>query len=221
MSPRPALEHIRRPQILEAASQTITERGLAATRIADVAERVGTSGPSLLYWFSSKDELLSEALRYGEETFYGGMTAILANYETPAERLRALVESALADYDWTLWMELWTRALRDEGTAETRLHLDRRWRGAIEREIREGQARGDFSDEHAAEHAAAILACLLDGLAVQGTLDDPDFPAERIRDIVLEMAEALLGAPLPELPDLDLSPLSANGKGAVAREGER
>src|SRR5262249_50291658 len=62
VSPRPQIDHIRRPQLLRAAADVIVERGLASTRIADVAERAGTSPPAVLYWFRSKDELLAEAL---------------------------------------------------------------------------------------------------------------------------------------------------------------
>jgi len=43
VSPRPQIDHIRRPQLLRAAADVIVERGLASTRIADVAERAGTS----------------------------------------------------------------------------------------------------------------------------------------------------------------------------------
>ena len=50
MSPRPQIEHIRRPQLLDAAAGVIAERGIASTRIADVAERAGTSPPAVLYW---------------------------------------------------------------------------------------------------------------------------------------------------------------------------
>ena len=42
MTPRPAIDHIRRPQILRAAAEVITERGLSATRIADVAAQGGS-----------------------------------------------------------------------------------------------------------------------------------------------------------------------------------
>ena len=62
MSPRPQIDHIRRPQILGAAAEVIAERGLGSTRIVDVADRAGTSPPAILYWFDSKEELLSEAL---------------------------------------------------------------------------------------------------------------------------------------------------------------
>jgi AcrR family transcriptional regulator len=55
LSPRPQIDHIRRPQILEAAAQVIAERGVSGTRVADVAKRAGTSAPAILYWFGSKD----------------------------------------------------------------------------------------------------------------------------------------------------------------------
>ena len=50
MSPRPNIDHIRRPQILAAAAEVIAERGVAGTRIADVAARSGVSPPAVLYW---------------------------------------------------------------------------------------------------------------------------------------------------------------------------
>ena len=39
MSPRPSTAHVRRPAILGAAAEVISERGVSNTRISDVAER--------------------------------------------------------------------------------------------------------------------------------------------------------------------------------------
>lgn len=197
MSPRPQLDHIRRPQILGAASEVISERGIAGTRIADIAARAGTSGPALLYWFDSKDALLAEALSFGEQSFYDRVTERLEILRTPGERLRLLIESAVDDYDWTLWMELWTRALRDSEIAATRLRLDRQWRSEIAREVRAGRDSGEFADCDP-DAVAQILACLIDGLAVQATLEDPDFTPARMREHALGIAERLLGVELPE-----------------------
>ena len=83
MSPRPQIDHIRRPQLLAAAADVIAERGLAGTRIADVAERVGTSSAAVLYWFSSKDELLAEALIADEERFADELVTALADIDGP------------------------------------------------------------------------------------------------------------------------------------------
>lgn len=218
MSPRPQIDHIRRPQILEAAASVIADRGVGATRIADIAERAGTSGPALLYWFESKDELLGEALGFAEQGFYEGLTDRLLLLERPAERLRLLIEASVYDYDWTLWMELWTRALRDDRTAETRRRLDERWRNEIEREIAAGQAAGEFAEHDPPDRVAAILASLLDGLAVQATLGDPGFPPNRIRELTVEIAERLLEA---ELPELDKEILEGLSEPRLLAGGER
>ena len=60
----------RREQMLRAALDVIVERGYADTRIADVAERTGTSPALVIYYFKTRDQLLTEAIRYSEDTWY-------------------------------------------------------------------------------------------------------------------------------------------------------
>ena len=64
MSVRPKLTQKRRTQMLEAAAEVIGERGLCDTRIADVARRAGLSPALVVYYFGSKEKLLTEALAY-------------------------------------------------------------------------------------------------------------------------------------------------------------
>ncbi len=201
MSPRPNMEHIRKPQILAAAAAVITERGMAATRIADVAERAGTSPAAVLYWFDDREQLLNEALASSEDRFYESLTERLERRETPGERLRLLLEASADEYDWTLWMELWTRALRDEEARETRQRLDDRWRDEIALHVRRGQADGEFSSARDPDEVALLLASLLDGLALQATLNDRQVGPQRMRELSLDAAGRLLGAGLPELDD--------------------
>jgi AcrR family transcriptional regulator len=195
VSPRPQIDHVRRPQLLEAAAGVIAERGIASTRIADVAERAGTSPPAVLYWFDSKDELLAEALTVDEERYYRKLTGRLEALESPGERLRLLLESSAEEYDSRLWMEIWTRALRDRSTRRVRRRLDQRWRKQIAEVIRDGQRAGEFGDADP-DDVALVLASLIDGLALQVTLGDPDVPKERMLARVLDIAERLLQADL-------------------------
>ena len=60
----------RREQMLRAAIAVIEERGFPETRIADVAARAGTSPALVIYYFKTKDQLLTEALRYAEDAWY-------------------------------------------------------------------------------------------------------------------------------------------------------
>jgi AcrR family transcriptional regulator len=216
LSPRPQIDHIRKPQLLAAAAEVIGERGLAGTRIADVAERAGTSPPAVLYWFGSKDELLTDALTFDEDRFYGSVRERLAGLEHPRDRLRVLIEACAAEYDCRLWMEVWGRALLDRGTAVARQRLDDRWRDQIAEVIRAGQHLGEFAGADP-EDVAAIITSLLDGLAVQATLGDPAVAPERMRDLALCAAERLLDCELSQ-PDREaLAVAPGGGTAGVAR----
>src|ERR1700712_2462871 len=110
MSPRPKVEHLRRPQIIAAAAELLYERGLFDTRIGDIAERAGTSSPTILYYFESKDRLLEEAVDHDDRQFYARQSEGQGRYERASDKLVHLVEETslgpggLSDY--TLWMEI-------------------------------------------------------------------------------------------------------------------
>ena len=197
MSPRPQIDHIRRPQLLAAAAEVIAERGFAATRIADVAERAGVSPSTLLYWFDSRDALLAEALAHAERSFHDEMAVALERIDDPGLKLVTLIDCSIGgDDDWSLWMELWTLALHDFSMRSLRQRLDDLWRGQICEVIAEGQERGAFAGPDP-ERSALELAALIDGLAVQVALGDRRVSAELMRSTCLEVAERLLEVELP------------------------
>src|SRR4051795_9122490 len=86
-----AVADVRRDQMLAAASTLIAERGFSETRIADVAKRVGASPALVIYYFGTKDTLLTEALRYSENKFYVTVDQMLEVTPGVRERLEALV----------------------------------------------------------------------------------------------------------------------------------
>ena len=161
MSPRPRLDHVRRPELLAAAAAVIRQRGLENARVADVAEEAGTSAPSVLYYFASKAELLKEALTSAEERFYEELALELEGIESAARAARSRSSTPAAgegDYDAALWMELWARALRDPELAATRAELDGRWRRSIAEVVRYGQERGEFGPADPEEFAVLLAS---------------------------------------------------------------
>ncbi len=193
MSPRPTTGHVRRPAILKAAAEVIAERGVIGTRIADVAERAGTSAPGVLYWFSSKDELLTEALRFSDDRFYADLNEQLAPLESAPDKLARIVQLwPSEDDEGVLWMELWVRALRDPEVNAARERLDARWRAAITDVVRDGQAAGEFA-EIDAEKFALTLAALMDGFAIQLALGDPAVTPELVQEHCMALVEERLG----------------------------
>ncbi len=194
MSPRPTTGHVRRPAILKAAAEVIAERGVIGTRIADVAERAGTSAPGVLYWFDTKDELLTEALSFADDRFYEELHGELAELDGARARMTRIIEvwPAEGDDEAVLWMELWVRALRDPEVKAARERLDGRWRAAIADVVREGQATGDFGSVDADEFALT-LGALMDGFAIQLALRDPAVTPERVYGHCMALVQERLG----------------------------
>jgi AcrR family transcriptional regulator len=203
MSPRPKITEVRREEIVRAALEVISERGFQDTRVADIAERARTSAPAVLYHFESKGEILDAVVSLAEDRFYDGVEATLAEDVGPAERLVRFMESAARGDDgeatvamWRMWLEIWTRALRERHTARTRQLLDRRWRAVLAATITEGIRAGEFSAAADASQVALLLASLMDGLAVQLALGDPDVGPDTMTETLVLAAERMLDADL-------------------------
>jgi AcrR family transcriptional regulator len=199
MGARPKLTQKRRTQMLEAAAEVIGERGLCDTRIADIAERAGLSPALVVYYFGSKEKVLTEALAYAEDLFYIEAFRELTGIEGASEKLVRLIELACPaverseiDEYWALWVELWSRALRNDEAARKREALDQRWRSTIAEVVREGQRTGEF-ELCDPERFATYLAALMDGLSLQGLLHDSVVNSELINEMCLDAAAQQLG----------------------------
>jgi AcrR family transcriptional regulator len=189
-----AVADVRRDQMLAAASTLIAERGFSDTRIADVAKRVGASPALVIYYFGTKDSLLTEALRWSERSFYAATEEMLKATEKLRDRLEVLVEWTLvADKqqditgDWGLWFDLWAQAFRHPEVKKDRAELDAQWRDLIVRVVQAGVDAGEVGPIDV-ETFAIMWGSLLDGLVVQVALDDPVVDVERARTVALGVA---------------------------------
>ena len=191
---REAVADVRRDQMLVAASHLIAERGFTDTRIADVAERVGASPALVIYYFGTKDSLLTEALRWSEGSFYSAVEEMLLDTPALQDRIENLVTACLpvaeeTPDDWGLWFDLWAQAFRHPEVKKDRVALDKQWRDLIARVVQAGVDNGEIG-ELDVEAFAVMWSALLDGLVVQVALDDPlvDVPyAQRVaRDVAVK-----------------------------------
>jgi AcrR family transcriptional regulator len=195
----------RREQLLLAAIDVIVERGYADTRITDVAERAGTSPALVIYYFKTRDALLTEALRYSEDSWYAAGVKRLEEIPDAAGQLTEMIAMTLIPSppdgpgtdpgergEWRLWLDLWALSPRNPGVASVRHEFDVRWRHAIRDIVLAGQAAGEFAAVDA-DDFALMLSALLDGMAVQVALEDPDIPPVRAYDLALAFAAGQLG----------------------------
>jgi AcrR family transcriptional regulator len=188
----------RRRRILAAAVEVLKDKGFAGARIADVAAVAGTSPALVVYHFKTLDGALAEALGSVEDDFYDDLSHALPPKASAVERLRVLGElgcdTGPAVGNWSLWMEVWVRSLRDGQANALRRALDSRWRQTLREVIEAGVAEGEFT---CPDPSATVvrLAALMDGLAVQVALRDPDVPEALMSELWLEAAASEVGIP--------------------------
>jgi AcrR family transcriptional regulator len=189
----------RREQMLRAALEVITERGYPDTRITDVAERAGTSPALVIYYFKTRDQLLTEALRYSEDAWYAEGTRRMAAIETSAGRLEEFVAmmclpetDAGAEDSWLLYLDLWAQSPRNPGVAAIRQKIDESWRETIRSLVLTGQEAGEFAAVDAGDFAV-MLSTLLYGFVVPIALEDPEVGPERAFELTMQFAADRLG----------------------------
>lgn len=199
VSPRPSLTDTRRHDILMATTRAIAERGLCDTRIADVARIIDASPALILYYFPSKEALLTEALIYSDRLFYESVNDKLEEAGSAEDRLVVLIEetcpkptgpSGVPD-SWTLWPATWELARHDPALAAARARLDEAWRAKIAAIVDEGVADGEFVDIDSKAFSIQ-LAALLDGLAIEVMLGDPTVDASRMSELARSFARSVL-----------------------------
>ena len=88
----------RHQEILDAAARVITDRGLAETRISDIAEQAGVSPGLILYYFESKDRLLAEALTFANDQFYLRTSREIRRIPSAREQLRRVIDLSVPGY---------------------------------------------------------------------------------------------------------------------------
>ncbi|MER7519534.1 TetR/AcrR family transcriptional regulator [Streptomyces sp. NPDC126499] len=190
---------ITRERMLEEAMTAIAEDGLGALTMSALAERLGTSGGHILYYFGSKDLLLLAALRWSEAALAEERRRLLARRVTAPRRLdlflRLYLPRGPRDPRWTLWIELWARIPANEELRAAQAELDRGWQDDLEALLAKGVAQGHFAPTDVTARASELLA-LLDGLSTRVVLgEESGRDARSALDAARAAAELLVPRP--------------------------
>lgn len=177
---------------MQAALDVIVERGLANTRMSDIAERVGMSAGNILYYFESKDDLLMELLRWSEDLLLRRALDEFERLPSFTERLRRVTElagpSGPSDPGWIVWLEVWSLSPHDERIGRGHAELDRRWVGFLTELVRSGQEAGEFSPDVHPEDFAVRYGAMMDGLAIKVVAGIDGMDLERLLATCNDMA---------------------------------
>ncbi len=196
-----------RERILEAAAELISQEGIDEVRIARVANRARVSTALVHHYFSTREELLTDALmlafdQAAEERFGSEEPEIAKSSQTAALAVaieQCLPEPGPNEREWVLWVELWLRAARDPELRPVAARLYERYREWMEELIRAGIEAGEFSTDDPGRIADLALG-LFDGLGLRALLEDPGIDLTRARTLIAQTLAAEL-----EIEAADLS----------------
>jgi AcrR family transcriptional regulator len=186
-------------RILEAACDLIAADGIDEVRIARVARRAGASTALVHHYFSTREELLEQALihsfeqagdeRFGEQ---------LSSEETATQALARGIGECLPlpgrqERQWVLWVELWLRAVREPELRPVAARLYERYRRWMAALIQAGVESGEFPAGVDVERVADVAMALLDGVGVRALIRDPAMRVEDARTLVADRLATELG----------------------------
>jgi AcrR family transcriptional regulator len=190
-----------RERILEAAADLVAAEGIDNVRIARVAMRAGASTALVHHYFSTREELLEQALLHSFEVVADERFA--AEDEGDAERsataaLAAAIEECLPapgrlERDWVLWVELWLRAAREPQLRPLAASLYGRYHEWLEGVIETGIESGEFERPANLRVLTDRAMAMLDGLGLRALLRDPTMDIEAARRQVAELLAPELG----------------------------
>jgi AcrR family transcriptional regulator len=187
----------RRDAILDAACTVLAEQGLAATRISDVAKRVGISPGHVLYYFESKADLFLQSLRTVEDRLREEALARFQQTPSAAERWNVLLDvmspSGPGDFKLALWLEAWEMAHREPQVAELVAELEDRWQALQLDVLRQAQADGELDADADLEDFITCFSAFFDGLTIQVVTGSRVIDRERMLQISRAYAADRLG----------------------------
>jgi AcrR family transcriptional regulator len=188
-----------RERILEAACDLVAAEGIDNVRIARVAMRAGASTALVHHYFSTREELLEQALLHSFEVVADGRFAAGEDGAGSATAALAVaIEDCLPvpgrlERDWVLWVELWLRAAREPQLRPLAARLYGRYHEWLAGVIEAGVESGEFSRPGDLDVLTDRAMAMLDGLGLRALLRDPTMDIEAARRQVAELLAPELG----------------------------
>jgi len=159
-----------RDRVLQAAVELITEAGIDRVRVAEIARRAGMSSGQVMYYFTSKEHILLEALAWRDYEDIKQTRAALAKVTGAWRQLERYIgfylPTSTADPAWILWIEAWARAPHNRQVSQFLEELHDLWREELAAIVARGVEEGAFAPLAAIDDFTLRFAALLDGFAI-------------------------------------------------------
>ena len=154
-----------RHKILLAATKVFARKGLAATKMADIATEAGIGYGLLYHYFTNKDLIFQAAVERSTQGSQSLMTRISALSLSPWERIYRLTAEILAGIQrepdaFLIVQQAITSDKVPQEIRESAIHSSLQGLEVVKQIIIEGQALGQIVAGDATDLAALYLSCI-------------------------------------------------------------
>jgi len=188
---RTARREQRRQQLIDATMKCIARKGMGSTTLGDVANEAGLSQGIVNLHFESKDNLLTETLRYLADEYKAQFNkAYEKSGPDPAERLLALVQLDLRPSicdrrKVAVWFAFWGEVQSRPTYRKICDERDQYYDDIVEGLARDIIADGGYEGV-TAESVAIMLTSMTNGLWLSCLISPGSFDRHKAMDAVLE-----------------------------------
>lgn len=170
-----------RERILFAAAAVLSRRGIAHTRLSEIAERAGVRPPAVYYHFPSREELIAEVLRVGQQQVRERVERAVRSLPEDASHVQRIAAACEAHVRIQVAMADFAGAVsRNAPHASGPLHeeLDREseryhdvWRALLSEAVAAGEIRADLDPSTARMLVIGALNWATEWLAPSADVD--------------------------------------------------
>ncbi|HLH66371.1 MAG TPA: helix-turn-helix domain-containing protein [Solirubrobacteraceae bacterium] len=194
--PAPDLPTDKAQRIVEAMRASVAARGIAGATFDHVAREAGVSRGLLHYHFGTKERLLVEVVRREAELRGNLLDEAVAAADGPDELIDALVRNlkevlGAGRSEMVTFYELLALGQRNAEIAGEVAQLAAAMRTRLAAALRSRSSAGAFTLRSEAEHVAALLLALADGVAIR-RLAEPELDLEPLIALAVAAARAQL-----------------------------
>jgi len=179
--PVPRSAEATRERILAAAAHILSQRGLAQTRLSEIAARAKVRSPALYYHFDSREDLIAEVLRVGQQQVRSHVEQAIESVPTDRPHLERIaaacrahvrIQVAMADFAGAVSRN----AAHASGPLHDELHLESDryhdvWRSLISEAIDQGELRPELDPSAARMLAIGSLNWITEWFPGDGDVD--------------------------------------------------
>jgi len=154
------------------------------------------SSGQVMYYFSSKEQILLETLAWRENQETEERRATLPGVPAGWPRLERFVDlflpTSLTDPVWIMWMEAWARAPHSKEVSDFLDKLMQPWRDDLAELVEQGISLDAFRPPPSAGSFPTRFCATLDGLAVLRLIQMPDLTSAELIEMAMRSARAEL-----------------------------